>query len=273
MKTDLKDLVKQALKITKPKKDDLIIDIGSNDCTMLKFYPKKFKLVGFEPAQNIKFINKRKKIKVINSYFDYKIFIKNFPNCNSKLITSCAMFYDLENPKKFVIDIEKILENDGVWCCQISYLDSMIKNNNFYDICHEHLSYYSIETFEYLINQFNLKLFYAEINDVNGGSIRLYVCKKNCNKYDKKIYSKKLKILKLKEKKLKLDNSKTYINFEKKINTLKLKTLTFVDNILNSKKTILGLGASTKGNIVLQHFGLHKKKSPILVREIKTKSV
>ena len=83
------------------------------------------------------------------------------------------MFYDLKNPKKFVSDIEDILDKDGIWCVQISYLPSMLKNNNFYDICHEHISYYSIESFEYLIKQLNLKCFYAETNAVNGGSIRL----------------------------------------------------------------------------------------------------
>ena len=161
------------------------------------------------------------------------------------------MFYDLEDPIKFVSDIEEILDEDGVWCCQISYLDSMIRNNNFYDICHEHLSYYSIESFEYLINKLNLKLFYAETNAVNGGSIRLYICKKNSNKYDKINFSNKLNDLKNEEKKLKLTDAKTFFNFEKIVTDLKDKTVKFVNEIIKNKKTILALGASTKGNIIL----------------------
>ena len=174
------------------------------------------------------------------------------------------MFYDLEDPIKFVDDIEKILHEDGVWCCQISYLDSMIRNNNFYDICHEHLSYYSLESFEYLINKLNLKLFYAETNDVNGGSVRLFICKKDSKKYDKKEYLDKLEMLRNEEKKLKLAQPETFFNFGKTIENLKAKTVNFITNILNNKKIVLGLGASTKGNIILQHFGLTKNKIPYI---------
>tara|TARA_X000000950_G_scaffold270515_1_gene350401 strand:- start:1906 stop:3201 length:1296 start_codon:yes stop_codon:yes gene_type:complete len=264
MKIDLKDLVDQVIKIVDPKNQEIVVDIGSNDCTMLNFYEDKFNLVGFEPAENIKFLNKEKKIKVINNYFNSENFTENFPGKKAKIITSCAMFYDLEDPIKFVDDIEKILHEDGVWCCQISYLDSMIRNNNFYDICHEHLSYYSLESFEYLINKLNLKLFYAETNDVNGGSVRLFICKKDSKKYDKKEYLDKLEMLRNEEKKLKLAQPETFFNFGKTIENLKAKTVNFITNILNNKKIVLGLGASTKGNIILQHFGLTKNKIPYI---------
>ena len=161
MRKDLKNVVENVLKISKPVPQDIIVDIGSNDCTLLNFYKKEFKLVGFEPAKNIRFIDKGKNIKIFSNYFNARDFNENF-NKKAKIITSCAMFYDLENPKKFVSDIKNILDANGIWCVQISYLLLMIKNLNFYDICHEHLSYYSIYTFEKLIKQFNLKVFYAE---------------------------------------------------------------------------------------------------------------
>ena len=126
------------------------------------------------------------------------------------------MFYDLENPKKFVSDIKNILDENGIWCVQISYLLLMIKNLNFYDICHEHLSYYSMYTFEKLIKQFNLKVFYAETNAVNGGSIRFYVCKKECKKYDKENFQTKLKKLRTEEEKYHLSNENTFFIFQKK---------------------------------------------------------
>ena len=140
----------------------------------------------------------------------------------------------------------------------------MIKFNNFYDICHEHLSYYSLESFEYLINKQNLKLFYAETNEVNGGSVRLYICKKDSTKYDNEIFSEKLNELRKKEKLLNLTSVKTYSNFEKTINNLKDKTVKFVEKIIKNNKKVLGLGASTKGNIILQHFGLTKEKIPYI---------
>lgn len=264
MRKDLKELVDQVISIVKPADQSIVVDIGSNDCTMLNFYDDKFNLVGFEPAQNIKFIDKGKNIKIINSYFNSKNFKETFPSKKAKIITSCAMFYDLEDPLLFVKDIEEILDEDGVWCCQISYLDSMIRFNNFYDICHEHLSYYSLESFEYLINKLNLKLFYAETNSVNGGSIRLYICKKNSKKFEKLELTEKLNFLRKEEKKLKLTQSKTFLNFEKTVSNLRAKTIKFVDKIIKNKKIVLALGASTKGNIILQHFNLTKEKIPFI---------
>ena len=264
MRRDLKELVDQVISIVKPVVQDIIVDIGSNDCTMLNFYDDKFNLVGFEPAQNIKFIDNGKNIKVINNYFNSKNFKENFPSKKAKIITSCAMFYDLEDPLKFVMDIEDILDENGVWCCQISYLDSMIRFNNFYDICHEHLSYYSLESFEYLIDKFNLKLFYAETNSVNGGSVRLYICKKNSRKFEKPELKEKLDLLREEEKNLNLTQSKTFLNFEKIISDLRTKTIKFVDEIIKKKKIVLALGASTKGNIILQHFNLTKDKIPFI---------
>ena len=264
MKKDLKELVDQVIKIAAPTEQDIIVDIGSNDCTMLNFYEDKFKLVGFEPAKNIKFLDNGKNIKVINNYFNSKNFKENFPEKKAKIVTSCAMFYDLENPIEFVKNIEEILDKDGVWCCQISYLDSMIRFNNFYDICHEHLSYYSLESFEYLINKLNLRLFYAETNAVNGGSVRLYICKKDSKKFNEVDLKNKLNKLKDEEKKLKLTLSKTFVDFEKTVTELKTKTVKYVNEILKNKKIILALGASTKGNIILQHFGLTKEKIPYI---------
>ena len=264
MRKDLRELVEQVLEISSPKSEDIVVDIGANDCTMLNFYEEKFNLVGFEPARNIKFVDNGKKIKLINNYFNSKNFKDIFANKKAKVITSCAMFYDLENPVEFVNDIEEILDNEGIWCCQISYLDSMIRYNNFYDICHEHLSYYSLESFEYLINKQGLKLFYAETNEVNGGSIRLYICKKNSKKYDKEVFSKKLNDLRKKEKMLNLTSIETYLGFENIVNDLKSKTIKFVDKIIKNKKKVLALGASTKGNIILQHFGLTKDKIPYI---------
>ena len=140
----------------------------------------------------------------------------------------------------------------------------MIRYNNFYDICHEHLSYYSIESFEHLIKKLKLKLFYAETNEVNGGSIRLYICKENSTKYENEEFTKKIKNLKSKESELKLTELKTYIKFEQTINSLKDKTVNFTNKILKKGKSVLALGASTKGNIILQHFGLTKEKIPFI---------
>jgi len=263
MKKDLKDVVESIKQKLKINDNDIVVDIGANDCTLLNYYPKNLKLVGFEPAENIKFIDNDKNIKIFPTYFNAKDYENNFKE-KAKVISSCAMFYDLADPKNFVKDIDKILDKKGIWCVQISYLASMLKYNNFYDICHEHLSYYSIETFEAVLDGFNLKLFFAELNDVNGGSIRLFVCRKDNNSYNEKKFSNHLNKLKLEEKKYNLKKSETFKEFQNKIDDIKGKTNLFVDNILKSKKKVFALGASTKGNILLQHFGLDKSKIPYI---------
>ena len=263
MKIDLKNIVDSVLKISQPDLQDIIVDIGSNDCTLLNFYQKGFKLVGFEPAKNIKHIDAGKNVKIFQDYFNAKNFNDNF-NKKAKIITSCAMFYDLEDPKKFVEDIENILDENGIWCVQISYLLLMIKNLNFYDICHEHLSYYSIYSFEKLIEQFNLKILYAEKNAVNGGSIRFYVCKKRCKKYDNKQFQAELIKLRKEEEEYRLNDENTFFEFQKKTDELKSKTNAYIDKVLRKKEIVLALGASTKGNILLQHFGIGKDKIPFI---------
>ncbi len=263
MRNDLKDVVNSVRKIVDLKTNDIVVDIGSNDCTLLNFYPNNLQLVGFEPAQNIKFIDDNKKIKIFPTYFNSKDFDNDFKS-KAKIITSCAMFYDLADPKKFVKDIDKILDKDGIWCVQISYLTSMLKYNNFYDICHEHLSYYSIDTFKSVLNGFNLKLFFAETNAVNGGSIRLFVCRKDVTTYDKQEFVAQLNKLIEEEQSYNLKEDTTYRNFQNKIDNIKQKTNLFVDNILKSNNKVFALGASTKGNILLQHFGLDKSKIPFI---------
>ena len=270
MREDLKKVVDSVIEISNPQPKDIVVDIGANDCTLLNYYKKELQLVGFEPARNIKFIDEGKNIKIFSNYFNAEDFKKNL-NKKAKIITSCAMFYDLENPKKFVKDINNILDNEGIWCVQVSYLLLMIKNLNFYDICHEHLSYYSIYSFDKLIKQFGLKIFYAETNDVNGGSIRFYVCKSECKKYDNKKFQNKLIELYKEEEKYFLNDESTFVNFQKKIDELKYKINSYIDNILKDKKIVLALGASTKGNILLQHFGIGKDKIPFISERNTTK--
>ena len=129
---------------------------------------------------------------------------------------------------------------------------------NFYDICHEHLSYYSIESFENLIKPFGLKIFSINTNDVNGGSVRFYVCKDSCKLYDNKSSLNKIKNLKKIEKN-KLKDKKTCVNFESKINKFKRITKKYINDSIKKGQKVIGLGASTKGNILLQHFGITKE--------------
>ena len=124
---------------------------------------------------------------------------------------------------------------------------------------------------EQLLGKNNLKIFKIEINEVNGGSIRLYVCKKNCQTYDKKENYKQIEKLKIKEKNFKIKDKKIYKNFDKKISSYKNKILQLFKKIYQNNQKVIGLGASTKGNILLQHFGLNKKHIPFISERNKEK--
>ena len=189
MRNHLKNIVKIVCKIKNKKKLINALDIGSNDGTLLNFYPKNINRYGVDPSQIINKI-KDKNIKTFRDYFPPK---KNrFRNLKIKfdIITSIAMFYDLDNPNLFVRKIKSYLKDDGVWVFELSYLVDMLKLNSFDTICHEHLEYYSIYSLDYLMNKNGLKIFDITRNKINGGSIRCFVTHKNCKLFDKKIIQK-----------------------------------------------------------------------------------
>jgi len=166
------------------------------------------------------------------------------------------MFYDLPNPNKFLQDIKKILDFNGVFILEHADLLSIIKNCQFDTICHEHLEYYSSRVIIELMKQNNLRVFNIKTNSINGGSMRYFICHeyseyKNNNKNINKILNEEIK--------LKLDQPKTFKNFFKLINKQKKKLVKLVNKIIQQKKTIHGYGASTKGNVLLQYFNISNK--------------
>ncbi len=243
-------------KITLNSKD-IVVDIGANDGTLLRSYNNKnLTLVGFEPAKNLIKDTEIGTSKIINDFFNFEAFSNEFPEKKASVITSIAMFYDLENPNTFVEDISKILNSDGVWVIQMNYLGTMLENNSFDNIVHEHLEYYSLRSLEKLLDRHDLEVFDLEINDVNGGSIRTFIKHKNCSKYD---ISKKVDEVRTYEKEMGLDTLEPYLNFANRIKELKNETYDFIKNEKEKGKTVYVYGASTRGNALLQYYGLDKK--------------
>lgn len=174
----LKHKVNKLKKKISLKKKDIVIDIGSNDGTFLSFFSSKLNLIGVDPTI-IKFSNfYRKDITQISDFFSYDN-LKNKIKKKAKLITSIAMFYDLDDPIKFAKDIEMLLDDEGIWHFEQSYMPSMIKNVSYDTICHEHLEYYSLTSVKYILDKVGLKIIDIEFNDINGGSFALSVAKKN----------------------------------------------------------------------------------------------
>jgi len=238
----------------KPK--DLIIDIGSNDGTFLSFFSKQFNLVGIDPT--IKKFSKfyRRDIKKIPSFFNKKE-INKITSKKAKLITSIAMFYDLEDPIKFANDIYDLLSVHGVWHLELSYMPSMIKNVSYDTICHEHLEYYSLTSIKYIFDKVGFKIIDIEFNDINGGSFALTVAKKKSKIKESKMI---VKWLLNKEKNLKINEIETFKEFYKKCLQQKYELNSLLKNLKKMNKKVYGYGASTKGNVILQFCNINRSK-------------
>jgi hypothetical protein len=252
-------LKKKAFKLSKIiriKKNDIILDIGSNDGTFLSFFKKSNKLIGVDPTIK-KFKNYyRKDIIKITDFFSYNTIKPFVSHKKVKLVTSISMFYDLENPIKFAKDVERILDINGIWHLEQSYLPSMLKNNSYDTICHEHLEYYSLNSIEYILNQANLKIIDLEFNPTNGGSFALNVAKKSSKlKTNKSI----IRQIKKKEIGLKLNKTETYKKFFLRVKKSKASLLNLLNSIKKNNKTVIGYGASTKGNVILQFNKINSK--------------
>lgn len=253
MNRDLRDVVANVCSKVTLKHGDSVLDIGCNDGLMLTMFPKMLKRVGIDPAKNIDWSHLDKSIKIINDYFPSIQLKKN----TFKIITTTAMFYDLDDPNTAVKQIKQLLTTDGVLCIQVSYLYDTIRDMNFYDICHEHLEYYSLKTLSYLLERNGMEVFDASTNFVNGGSLRIMAAPKEA----KRQKTANLEYLLLKEKVLQLESPQTYDTFSKLIETNTKRVKKYIEN---QKGLVIGLGASTKGNVMLQLCGIDKKMLPFI---------
>ncbi len=262
MKKALEEIAKKSLDYVKLKKNDVIIDIGCNDGTLLESFKKITKevcLVGFDPANNFKNLNNESYIR-INDYFNKKAFITNkqILNKKAKIITSIAMFYDLEDPVSFAQDIFDLMEDDGIWILQMADLPNMLLNNMFDNICHEHLTYFHIAPMEYLLKKCNLKLINIEKNNINGSSYRFFI-KKDHHLITSETDLENLNRERLFEFNLGLDTQEPFEHFKSNIERNKNELLFFLNEEKKKGKIILVYGASTKGNVLLQYCGINEK--------------
>lgn len=232
---------------------DLVIDIGSNDATSLKAYTGNHKKIGIDPTGKKFEEYYTKDILLITDFFSAKTLYKYFPNEKAKLVTSIAMFYDLESPVNFVKDIESVLANDGIWHFEQSYMPSMLRTNSYDTICHEHLEFYSFKVIKNLLEANGLRVLDVQMNAINGGSFAVTACKTDA-KYtsNKPIITWMLK----QEDGMGLDTPKPYRDFEERVFKHRKNLRELIKALVADGKVILGYGASTKGNVLLQFCGL-----------------
>ena len=259
MREALKDIVDSILRIQKTEQDNVWLDIACNDGTLLSFVPKEFIRIGIDPADNsFKYESELHAHHIIQDYFSKEVYQKKLGNKKVKIITSIAMFYDVSEPKQFIKDIYDILEDDGIWVMQLSYSPLMIRQMAFDNICHEHIYYYSFLNLEKLLNDNGFLICNVELNNVNGGSFRLYIRKTEYfllkNQTDIEWFN--INSFRNFENTLEIDNPTTWIKWFEKIEWLKNEITKFIQVCKSENKIIWGYGASTKGNTLLQYFGL-----------------
>jgi hypothetical protein len=232
---------------------DIVVDIGSNDATSLKAYTAPCKRVGIDPT-GIKFRQYyTDDIELIPDFFSKKLFMEKYPGEKAKIITSIAMFYDLEDPKAFVKDIEAILSDNGIWHFEQSYMPSMLRSNAYDTICHEHLEFYSFKVIKNLLEGCGLRIIDVQMNSINGGSFAVTACKKHAAfRSNHPVIEWMLR----QEEDMGLDTPKPYRNFEEKVFLHRKNLLGLIEALISDGKTIFGYGASTKGNVLLQFCGI-----------------
>ena len=250
MKLGLQNIFIESLRHVKLKNNDVVLDIGANDGTLLSYYKKKKLItIGCEPAKNLqKFLNKNCNF-TLNDFWSKKkltrILTKNSLR-KPKIITAIGMFYDLEEPNKFIKDAADSLDENGIFIAQLMCLKTMIEKNDLGNICHEHIEFYSLKSIKFLFEKNGMEIFKIEENDINGGSYRIY-----CRKF-------KNGSIKLPNENV-LNLMKGFVNRVKRNKKLIVK---FIKKKIKINKKIYLYGASTTGNTVLQYYGLNSKMIP-----------
>ena len=255
MRRHVKSVVSKISKRAKLKSNDYVLDIASNDGTLLSYYKKSIKTFGIDPLVNKYKIDYKNIDYKIADFFSYEKIRKVNRNIKFKAITALSVFYDIKKPKNFLKDIKKVLHKNGIFNLEFADLKLILRNNMFDTICHEHLEYYSVTVIDNLLNKVGLRIFDHFYNDTNGGSSSYYICHNNA-KYKT---SKKIVTILRDEKRAKINSPKTYKNFKERIDRIKKNLIDLLKKLKSQNKVIHGYGASTKGNVLLQYFKINNK--------------
>ena len=254
MRNALSDITSKIEKTFDLKEGDVVLDIGSNDGTLLRSYSiAGLVKVGVEPANNLVEEGKRGLNHHIHDFWNYDAYNKAV-NKKAKIITAIGMFYDMEDPNLFISDSEKVLKNDGIFIAQLMCLKNMLDSNDIGNICHEHLEYYSFKSLDYLFKKNGLEIFDVEINNVNGGSYRVFAKKVGAAIQVSQGAQKRIQDVRQSE--IGLENKKIHLDFYNRLEENKNKCVNFIKNEHAKGKKIWVYGASTKGNVILQYYGL-----------------
>jgi cyclopropane fatty-acyl-phospholipid synthase-like methyltransferase len=255
----LREKVEALCAFIRLEENDVVLDIGSNDGTTLSFYPNEIARVGMDPTAGRFKEFYKSGIHVIADFFSAERFSREFGNRKAKIVTSIAMFYDLEHPLEFVEQIARVLDDDGIWHFEQSYMPLMLTMTAYDTICHEHLEYYGLRQIEWMLKNSGLKLIDVELNDVNGGSFAVTAAKANSRfEPNKAAIEKVLRD----EDETEMSTLSPFEQFAERVSAHRNELVALIDQLEGEGAKVLGYGASTKGNVILQYCGITQERLP-----------
>jgi hypothetical protein len=254
--------------------DDLVCDIGCNDGTLIGFWKSNGRLqaVGFDPAGNLGTADRarREGWTFVNDYFTTTGYEQAVAGKRAKVITSIAMFYDLDSPRQFCQQICGALHPEGLWICEMQYLPLVLRMNAFDAFAHEHLAVYSLTAFEQALRGTSLQVQRVSFNACNGGSIRIFIThrKRRANQEltaaQQALDQQSLAAARSLEMNAHLTDPDTYYQFKRRVDIQGAALREQLAAIHRMRKTVLGYGASTKGNTLLQLWGITPELLPAI---------
>jgi hypothetical protein len=242
-------------------KDDIVVDIGSNDCTLLKAYKSECTKVGIDPTGNKFKEYYPNNIDLIPDFFSAKLFKEKYGDRKAKIVTAIAMFYDLPNPKAFINDIKEILDDEGILHLEFAYMPDMLRLTAYDAVCHEHLEFYSFTVVRNILRSCGMRVTFVEFNKVNGGSIAVTACKCAASHKSNSVWVEQIVS---DEKALNLNTPLPYWEFKMRVAKHKHDLVELLTKLKDEGKVVFGYGASTKGNIMLQHCGITSELIPFI---------
>lgn len=260
MRQALEDFVKDAGARAALGEGDAVLDTGCNDGTMLTLFPAHCRRFGIEPASNISWAGLPDDITIRRGFFASDLALELMAGGQYKLVTSVAMLYSVENVLAFAADVKRILRPDGVWSIQVSYVPSIVDSLSFYDICHEHLYYFTLKTLSQVLERNGLRIIDVSLNDVNGGSLRAHAV----HAESARPVSPSVTALLEAERAGRWDDPATYKTFMQRVSAMKDSIRRYLEECRDAGRPVIGLGASTKGNVLLQYFGIDKSLLPCI---------
>jgi len=241
---------------------DIVLDIGSNDATLLKSYNVLgLHRIGIDPTGNKFESYYTDGITLVSDFFSAGSFKKKYPNEKAKIITSISMFYDLDSPITFVSDIHSILDNNGLWHFEQSYMPTMLRMNSYDTVCHEHLEYYSLSVVKALLEECGMRVIDVQMNSVNGGSFAVTAAK---NESSLKSNDAVINWMLDQEERMALHTPTPYRQFEERVYSHRDNLVSLIRALNLDGKKVIGYGASTKGNVLLQFCGFTEKDIPYI---------